>query len=191
MGKHRLGKHGNGHLGGHAWVTHLDTGCLNYMINQFNIKTMVDIGCGPGGQVELAQSLGLIAEGVDGDDRVLQLNPEIIICDFTKDVYAVKTYDLGWSCEFLEHVEEQYQPNYMKTFQCCKYVIATFAPRGKPGYHHVNCQSAGYWIDVFERYGFLFDPSITNTIRSSSTMQRNFVREHGLFFTNQNYMECT
>ena len=36
------------HLGGHLNKTHTDRGTLLYLKNKYNIKSMIDIGCGPG-----------------------------------------------------------------------------------------------------------------------------------------------
>lgn len=43
------------HLGGHGFKTHLDHGLLNFFKNEFNCKSLLDIGCGPGGMVKLAE----------------------------------------------------------------------------------------------------------------------------------------
>lgn len=172
-----------GYLGGHNWVTHTDEGALSYIRNKYDIKTMLDIGCGPGGQVRVAYQLGIQAEGVDGDIRLITENKDITIheCDFTKDSFE-KQVDLIWSTEFLEHVREQHQQNYMKTFACGKYAFVTFAPPGKSGNHHVNLKPDTYWISVFERHGFQYDQGESMNIRKASTMKREFVRNNGLFF---------
>ena len=55
------------HLGGHGNKTHLDIGALQWLQKELNAKTYLDIGCGPGGMVQLAEDLGLEALGIDGD----------------------------------------------------------------------------------------------------------------------------
>jgi 2-polyprenyl-3-methyl-5-hydroxy-6-metoxy-1,4-benzoquinol methylase len=51
------------HLGGHDNETHLDSGVLDYMIKKYKIESYLDVGCGPGGMVELAASKGLRVMG--------------------------------------------------------------------------------------------------------------------------------
>lgn len=172
-----------GYLGGHNWITHVDEGALKYFRDELNVKTMVDVGCGPGGQVRAAISLGLDAVGIDGDPRVIAESKDITIheCDYTKETHEVNV-DLVWSTEFVEHVKEEYQDNYMKTFAGGKHVFITFAPPGKGGNHHVNLKPSSYWIEVFERYGFQHDLTITSAVRNASTMKREFVRNNGLYF---------
>ena len=45
------------HLGGHQGTTHIDKGTLRWAIDKLNVTSMLDVGCGPGGMVELADSL--------------------------------------------------------------------------------------------------------------------------------------
>jgi cyclopropane fatty-acyl-phospholipid synthase-like methyltransferase len=175
------------HLGGHAGITHLDFGCISYLKHRFSIKTMLDIGCGPGGMNEIANQLDIEWTGIDGDKCVLSFNKNILIHDFTKNKHVyIGEYDIAWSCEFLEHIYEKYMDNYMSSFLKCKYVFVTHAPPNKEGHHHVNCKDANYWISNFNKYEFFHDRHITEQCKIHSTMKREFVRNNGLFFINKN-----
>lgn len=147
---------------------------------------MLDIGCGTGGMLELAELRDVKAVGIDGDFTLsYPPNLHIIVHDFTYGPsirLQSLEFDLAWSCEFLEHVEEQYVPNFMAAFQRCKYAVATAAPPGWAGHHHVNCQPKEYWINVFSQYGFEYDDEETQTIRNVSTMQKPFMQNNGMFF---------
>lgn len=179
------------HLGGHKNKTHLDKGVLDFMIKEFNIKSFLDIGCGPGGMVELAKKRGLRSLGIDGDFTLSRESDTYIIHDYTVgETNFDDTFDMAWSCEFVEHVDEKYVSNYMKDFQKAKYVVMTHSE--KPGYHHVNLKPAEYWIDVFKDAGFTYDDNYTQQVRNISTMnttgkhayniKKMFVKTHGLFF---------
>lgn len=176
------------HLGGHLNITHLDPGVILWL-RSLGIRSMLDIGCGPGGMVELAQVHGIESHGIDGDPTLWWTNPKkdprFTLWDFTKGrLNPVLSWDVAWSCEFLEHVEERLIPNYMPCFQVCREVIVTFAPPGAPGHHHVNCKPEYYWLDIFAKYGFMQAEVRTKELREHSTMQRDFVRNTGLFFYN-------
>lgn len=180
------------HLGGHNNKTHLDNGALQFFYDNLNCKSMLDIGCGPGGMVELAEKLGYKSLGIDGDYTLERYNDNnFIIHDFTKGpANILDKYDLGWSVEFVEHVYEEYIPNYIKSFQQCKYVLITYAPPGWDGHHHVNLQDEEYWIDTFESYGLKFDLDLTRKVRDASTMnmhrrKKAFVKNRGLVFVNE------
>lgn len=178
------------HLGGHGNKTWVDKGALSFLSNTFSISSMLDIGCGPGGMKEIAESLNIDWTGIDGDPSIEKEG--ILIHDFTKgSVKDLPVFDLGWSVEFLEHVEEQYQPSYMHVFSRCKYVVCTAASPGFGGFHHVNEQCTDYWIKTFEKYGFKYNPEYTKLTAENSTMkqhvkktQMSFIEMTGMFFEN-------
>jgi cyclopropane fatty-acyl-phospholipid synthase-like methyltransferase len=191
------------HLGGHQQRTHNDYGALRYFITRHRVTSFLDIGCGPGGMVDLAAGLGLQTLGVDGDFTLPQfaetrrdtLRGNYLLHDFTvgplPTTIVEQPVDLVWSVEFLEHIEEQYLPAVMQVFRRGRRILVTAAPPGAPGHHHVNCQSAEYWIELFRSYGLFIDDAATEIVRRESTMIRNFIRETGLVFVNQELLHGT
>lgn len=178
------------HLGGHENETHVDDGGLSYLIEKFNVKSMYDMGCGPGGMVELGLDKGLEVLGVDGDglvERSDRAKAVIQIHDFNNGPHILpegKVFDLAWSVEFVEHVEKKYMPHFMQSLTNCKYVAMTHAVPGQPGHHHVNCMPAEYWFGVFEAFGFIVLPEETNELRKASTMRERYIRQQGYVFKN-------
>jgi cyclopropane fatty-acyl-phospholipid synthase-like methyltransferase len=174
------------HLGGHMNITHLDLGSLLYVQEKYNVQTMYDVGCGPGGMVELAIQLGIKCKGIDGDFTYPYpqlIKDNLILHDFTKSDLIVEPADFAWSCEFLEHVEERYMDNYFSVFKQCKRVICTFATNDR-GWHHVNVKDQSYWDNQFKERGFLKDEKETQYIRENSSMQREFMRNTGTMYVN-------
>lgn len=182
------------HLGGHGGTTWVDVGTLRYLKEKFDIATMLDVGCGPMGMSNVARKMSVAWHGIDGDPAiavVAQGDPTFFLHDFnTGPFIPASQYDLGWSVEFLEHVEEQYQSNYMAAFQKCKYVVCTAAPPGWGGFHHVNEQEQDYWKTKFKEYGFTFDAHVTSKIRHITTMKQkrgmSFMQRTGMFYVNNN-----
>lgn len=181
------------HLGGHCNVSHTDEGTLDFLIKTFDIKSMIDIGQGPGAMVKLARDKGLEANGIDGDPAV----EADIRHDYSIGPYSLATgVDLAWSVEFLEHVDAEYLPNFMETFSGAKYIFCTGAKPGELGHHHVNCQPAHYWISKFAEYGFVFDLHATIHIRNEATtmnldrpLKKQFVKRNGLFFIREDLIQ--
>ena len=179
------------HLGGHNGLTHLDEGVLNWAVENLKIKSLLDVGCGPGGMVELANSMNIDAHGVDGDYTLNRYDDsKFTIHDFTTGPAPItKLYDLTWSCEFVEHVYEEFIPNFATTMAQSKYMIMTYAPIGHAGYHHVNCNTEEYWINTMATYGFEYDRRLTKDMRKHSTMgkkiKHQFVKRTGLLFKNE------
>ena len=164
------------HLGGHGNTTHVDAGALDYLVETFVVRTMLDLGCATGGMVKLARSRGVFAVGVDGDPN-LDPQPEFT-WDFSKGPMGTEElggFDLVWCIEFVEHVEQRFMSNYLSAMRESRVVMLTHAPPGTPGQHHVNCQLAEYWVDVFKSVNFMLDHETTREVRRRSTMNRNFV----------------
>ena len=175
-------KHPPPHLGGHMNRVHTDVEILRYLIGKYKLKSFVDIGCGPGDMVGVAKDLGFeSAFGIDGD-FTLNFKYDVRVHDYCTGPYHVDPTDLGWSVEFLEHVDEQFQSNYMATFSACKYVICTAAPPGATGHHHVNCRDQQYWVEVFSTHGFDLSVSETEYIRANTSMTSHFMKKTGMFF---------
>jgi len=178
------------HLGGHNGLTHLDEGALKWL-QSLGHKRFLDIGCGPGGMVQLAEQLGFVVKGIDGDHTLERYDPQkFIIHDFQIGPAPIDDiYDIGWSVEFVEHVYEKYIPNYAHAMQKCKNLIMTHAVVGQTGYHHVNCQNAPYWIDKMTEYGFTLDQEKTKQLRIESTMgkkkKHRFLEKTGMYFVNE------
>lgn len=175
-----------GHLGG--FLDGGDAGTYypvlwEYIIDKYAVKSVIDIGCGRGYSARYFQSLGCDILGIDGSvaAKDLSLIPESFkLHDYTTGTTGIdRKFDLAWSCEFLEHVEEQYMENYMRDFALAKYSALTFAAPNQWGHHHVNCQPQEYWIDNFQKRGFEYMEEETNYMRSLGILH---FKERGLFF---------
>jgi SAM-dependent methyltransferase len=140
------------------------------LIELYNPKTILDVGCGAGYSLKYFMDKGIDGIGIEGYREAIQRSPikgNLIEHDYTKGEYIpASNFDLAWSCEFVEHVEEQYLHNFMKSFNACKYVAITHAVPGQPGFHHVNCQPKEYWIDIFRSYEFEYLEDISLMLRS-------------------------
>lgn len=132
----------------------------DYLIKTFNVKSIIDVGCGAGFSLSYFIKKGVDGIGVEGLQEAIdrsKVSSSIIKHDYTKGPFIPKkNIDLAWSCEFVEHVEEKYCDNFLLTFNKCKYVAMTYADVGQPGHHHVNCKNKTYWIDKLSKYNFIF-----------------------------------
>jgi 2-polyprenyl-3-methyl-5-hydroxy-6-metoxy-1,4-benzoquinol methylase len=162
------------HLGGNIIGGDIDTytpKLWDWAIEQFNVKSIIDIGCGEGDALTYFNNKGIEAFGIDG----LKENIDVLlgkglngsVFDLTEGFYkASKKYDLVWCSELVEHVEEKYVDNIIKTFTNGKIVVMTHAPVGQTGYHHVNCKNDGYWIDLMEKTNFIYKKDLTEKAKS-------------------------
>jgi SAM-dependent methyltransferase len=173
-----------------------------YLFKQFNIKSMVDIGCGFGYAIKFIKEKFPDVEvlGVEGSKKVVNLclfPKQTLQHDYCSGPLKLSTsYDLGWSTEFVEHVEEKYVPNFIETFKCCKYVAFTYASPGQGGHHHVNENTKEYWIDTMQNNGFEYLYDENQVLKEEAQKDMNELRtfdsnfyifhfhERGLFFKN-------
>lgn len=170
------------HLGGHEFKTQFDEGAFDYLQTRFGVSRFLDVGCGQPGMVYYALSRGVDAKGVDGDPTYARDSPVIFEHDYSRGPIEVGDFDLGWAVEFVEHVEEEFIPNFMATLARCTRVFITAAVPGQPGHHHVNCQPGDYWIARFAAHGFVLDKDSTEGVRAHSTMRSGFTRQTGMVF---------
>lgn len=133
-----------------------------WLVNDYGVESVLDVGAGDGIAVDYFRILGANAVGIEG---VPQDHPQIIEHDFTTGPTIYAEYDLVWCCEFVEHVEERYLPNYLSAFKAAPLVLLTHADPGQQGYHHVNCQPDAYWIGVMAAIGYAFNRVLTNNCR--------------------------
>lgn len=154
----------------------------DWLVKDFGVRSVIDVGCGDGVAVRHFQSLfdGAQNGEVLGVDGCKHENTDIIVHDYITGAFTPcdgtripKSYDLCWSCEFVEHVKERYVPNFLATFACAKHVLMTHAAPGQAGHHHVNCRPRDYWEGALAAIGFSFDATLTQVAREKAALNTN------------------
>ena len=179
------------HNRSHCNRTHVDEGVLRYFYDVLGCRSMLDIGCGPGGQMEKSIDVGYtLVDGIDGDPD-FGVEADVTVHDFTESRLELPHYeiwDLAWCNEFLEHIPEDKLDNVWPCFDACKYAaITAHSPTGKDIPFHYNEQDEDYWKEKFTSRGWLYFPTETKEARAASTMKRDFFRNNGLVFFNPNW----
>jgi len=149
------------------------------------VRSMLDVGCGEGHCSAYFKDIGCRVLGIDGSLQAQQASiiaDNHVVHDFVEGPYTpAGRFDLVWSCEFVEHVEEQYMANFLETFRASRhYLMMTYATPGQPGWHHVNCQPAEYWIEKLRTIDLFFDRDLTDTSRRVA--KHGHYARKGLFF---------
>lgn len=177
-----------GHLGGCAL---LGDGATYYprmweaMVTRYDVKSMIDVGCGAGYALDYFKDLGVKVLGVEGCQEALDNNlvspEELVKHDYENDgVYAPdQEFDLCWSCEFVEHVTAAEMPNFIETFKSAKIVAITYAYPGQGGHHHVNEQHEPYWLNVMHNAGFRYLAADTAEMRAIAALDS---QKHSPFY---------
>jgi len=152
-----------GHLGGYirggdpgTWCPHL----WEWAVRRWNVRSVLDVGCGEGHSTRYFRDMGCEVLGLEGCQQAIDdsaVPGQVVRHDFQDGPFLPgRRYDLIWSCEFLEHVDEQYLPHVLATFSHAgTALLVTHAFPGKDrGHHHVNCKPTAYWIRRLEDLGF-------------------------------------
>lgn len=163
------------HLGGYlssgdpfTWMPDI----WGFLLIKYELKSVIDIGCGMGYNLSWFQHQNLEICGVEGHPDAVENSvvPEHVIQhDFTLAEYVPrKNYDLAISTEFVEHVESQYENNWMRILDQCRYFLMCHAVPGQKGHHHVNCQTSEYWIERIQTRGFVHNSELTGKFRKTT-----------------------
>ena len=186
----------DGHLGGYVKGGDIATfypSLWRWLVRKYQISSVLDVGCGEGHSTRYFQGLGCRVLGLEGCQQAIDesvIPDRIVPHDFCTGPYRVaEPFDLVWSCEFVEHVEEQYVNNIIETFaNSRKLILITHAgPDQTGGHHHVNLKPAAYWIKLMEAKGYQYSRALTRKTRTIALKDShydypNHYAERGLVF---------
>lgn len=148
----------------------LSTGVWELLLDRLRPRSVIDVGCGEGHALDWFRLRGLETFGVDGlPANIARVQHPAALHDLTQGPHLGSLrFDLCWCCELVEHVEERFVMNVVKTFRLARTVAMTAAPPGQTGHHHVNCRDEGYWIRLMEQSGFNLLPGLTHDCRKAA-----------------------
>jgi len=140
------------------------------MVEQHSIRSVVDLGCGPGHyQSELAKHTSP-CHGFDGNPHTpWNTNGRCGMLDLSVPVKLACPYDLVLSLEVGEHIPAPFEAVYLDnlTRHALRYVVLSWALPGQGGYGHVNERPNTYIQDRMHDRGFAMRPDLSAPLRSS------------------------
>lgn len=136
---------------------------LPILFNKFSISSIVDVGCGIGTWLHVAQNLGVSdILGIDSDDvDYEQLNKFInkrnfVSLDLSKHFFLDKKFDLVLCLEVAEHISKESADIFVNNLiSHGDLILFSAAIPGQGGQNHVNENWPSYWIEKFSLYGFI------------------------------------
>jgi len=144
---------------------------IKSILELFEIKTVVDLGCGNGNYTRQFLANGISCEGYDGNPLTEELTEGLChVLDITYPLDLGK-FDLVFSLEVGEHIPPEFEQQFIDN--CCnssnKYIACSWAHPGLEWEGHVNCQTSEYVIAEFEKRGFMYNEEATSFIRKNNT----------------------
>lgn len=148
---------------------------MDWYIDQFKPKSVIDFGCGIASYLESANAKGITRiKGFDiAVDKAAKYIPEEIKPYVAKVdcTFPIKTqkYDCVISFETAEHIEpsrtDTFIQNIVNAVSNKGYILFTAAPPGQDGTGHINCLEKDEWITQFAKTGKVSHlPFVTNAI---------------------------
>jgi SAM-dependent methyltransferase len=131
------------------------------IINEiYDVKTVVDVGCGIGTWLSVFKDFGAKRIfGIDGpwvDKTMLKIPGD---CFSSQDLTApacLGNFDLAISLEVAEHLPEQYAEQFAENLtRLAPVVLFSAAIPFQGGINHVNEQWPCYWINIFNKKGYV------------------------------------
>lgn len=141
------------------------------ILNSEKVKTIIDLGCGPGMYSEFLNQNGFFCDCCDGNPHTIELSKhKCFIQDLSIDFDLQKKYDCVLCLEVGEHIPKLYEDilidNIIKHTE--KLIILSWATVGQGGHGHVNEQPNEYISKKFENKDFERCYDIEIDLRKSS-----------------------
>lgn len=140
-----------------------------WLIDEFKVKIVADIGCGTGETLKWFLDHHCDGFGVEGlpwnVDRARERGlPDVRQHDFTVDGPCVfDNVDLVWCSDVAEHVAEEHVGSFLTTVRQCRVLAMCQGTEANAndGWGHVNNKPEQYWIDKLAAVGMVEDPALT------------------------------
>lgn len=178
------------HLGGN--FAQGDSACFSalafqYCLDNFDIKTVMDIGSGRGHTAKWFLDQGCEVTAVEGlPENVERAVVPTVSHDLTHGPYT-QSVDLAVCIEVVEHIEAKFVDHLINTLINGRCILMTHAVPGQRGWHHVNCQSTEYWVDLLCKKNYILLEDHSKKIQALGQQDRSVhIARNGLLFQRNN-----
>jgi SAM-dependent methyltransferase len=122
------------------------------------VRSVVDVGCGPGAWTTEFSRYVERAIGIDGSYAIgtTRLDREhFIASDLGSSFNLAERFDLAVSLEVAEHLPISRAEGFVcDLVRLSDAVLFGAAVPGQPGEHHINCEWQSYWASLFASHGY-------------------------------------
>ncbi len=163
-------------LYGHTFDIDLARG-IDKLCSILLVKTIYDLGCGPGWYVKFLRDRGYDAQGYDGNRNVEEMSSRFFnngfycqYMDLSEPVRADDHADMVLCLEVGEHIPADKENIFLDNLACNsgKYLLLSWAIPHQKGDGHVNCHTNQYIIDRMKSRNFRINVPVSILLRESS-----------------------
>ena len=133
------------------------------LVERYQIKSMVDFGCGCGSYLEAAKELGVRVQGFDlmydtikdiVDEEIL----EFIDYGNVMEPISCGKFDCSFSIETAEHILPEFSQVFVQNLTNAseRLIILTAGGPRQGGRGHINFREKDFWIKLVEENGFVY-----------------------------------
>lgn len=133
---------------------------LPYIIDLTRPLSLLDVGCGTGTWLKVAQNHGVSdLTGIEGGhlecNKFVCSGARLVIHDLTKPFDLKKKFDIILCLEVAEHLPENVAESFIASLTSHSHTILfSAAIPYQGGQNHLNEQWPSWWQMIFERHGF-------------------------------------
>ena len=145
-------------------------------------SSVVDVGCGSGVFLDKYKESGIEILGVDFEENSRErLGGNLIVADLTKPLVLPKKYDLAMCFEVFEHIPEEFADVAVESLsKASDRIIFSAAQPNQVGTNHINCQTKGYWLGKFAKFGIEIDIFDSECLLTWAENSGHFANAHWL-----------
>ena len=148
-----------------------------------DFNSVFDLGCGIGTYLDTFLKKGCnkvlgFEYGIEFSKNYMSKDilPFVSFGDVTKKIKINEKYDCGMSIEVAEHIPQEFSDALVDNLvdNTINVIIFTAAPPGQGGTGHINCQPKEFWIEKFEKKGWILSIKETEAIKNKMIPIRSF-----------------
>lgn len=150
----------------------------NILIDMFNPKSVIDIGCGPSNYLLPFKARDIDVLGIDACETAGQCIPSHFERVDLRFLYKpTRKFDIALCIEVAEHLRSEYAETLVEScINCSDLIVFCAAHEGQGGHYHWNCKNKPYWIDIFNKFGYINherEQELLDRIREEVRMERD------------------
>jgi SAM-dependent methyltransferase len=173
---------------------------LPIVLSLVDVESMLDVGCGPGSWLAVAQRLGVPrVTGVEGewarawvdDGGTPSHTYDLVFANLEDELILPNSYDLAICIEVVEHLSPARGESFVADLcRCAPHVLLGAAIPGQQGPNHLNTRWVSYWGSCFAAHGFRPLDVVRGQVWNDSALLLP-VRQNPVLFVRDDWFERT